>query len=119
MLTEHAGHCVASVQTHVSECTQAWYAVHPPKRGSRCKGTRPYVHRGFLRTWRANGLDGDLVGRLTRTIEQMQGKSGRVKLYVTGARIGWQTLPSVVPSEKPGICVRCCRSSKVCCFQLV
>jgi hypothetical protein len=30
---------------------QAWYAAHPPARGYWWSGTRPYVHRGFLKSW--------------------------------------------------------------------
>lgn len=74
--------------------------MHPPKRGSWWQGTRPYVHRGFLRTWTANGLNQELVGRLERAIDKMKGKSGRVKLYVTGVsenRIAlWQTIADAV-----------------------
>ena len=69
---------------------QAWYAVHPPKRGSRWQGTRPYVHRGFLRTWQADGLNEHLMGRLVKGIEKMKGKDGRVKLYVTGEVPGYR-----------------------------
>ena len=44
------------------------------------------MHRGFLKTWMANGLDKELTGRLKKAIEKMQtqGKPGKVKLYVTG-----------------------------------
>ncbi len=64
---------------------QAWYAAHPPKRGSWWKGTRPFVHRGFLRTWVANGLNRKIVDRMLRAVERMQDSPGKVKLYVTGA----------------------------------
>ena len=36
---------------------QAWRVVHPPRRGRWWLASRPLVHRGFYKTWAANGLN--------------------------------------------------------------
>ena len=70
--------------------------MHPPKRGSWWKGTRPFVHRGFLMMWMANGLSCNIVDRMQRAVERMQGSPGKVKLYVTGVRSGQHALCSIL-----------------------
>ena len=63
---------------------QAWYATHPPSRGDWWRGTRPFVHQGFLKSWTANGLNATIVGRMRQAVEAMQDSGGKVKLYITG-----------------------------------
>ena len=64
---------------------QAWYATHPPKRGHWWRGTRPFVHQGFLKSWVANGLNQRIVERIVLAVKKMQAKGAKVKLYITGA----------------------------------
>ena len=68
---------------------QAWYAMHPPKRGDWWMGTRPFVHQGFLKSWVANGLNKRIVERCTMAVKKMQDKACGVpiKVYITGMLI--------------------------------
>ena len=82
---------------------QAWYATHPPKRGDWWKGTRPFVHQGFLKSWVANGLNQTIVKRMQDAVEAMQDDGGKVKLYVTGATsksCGFSSIPSSSSCEE-------------------
>lgn len=46
----------------MSNVMQVWMSDHPPKRGRFYK--RPKVHAGFLKAWRANGLDRRVMNRI-------------------------------------------------------
>jgi len=63
---------------------QAWYAPHPPRRGTAFTPTRPYVHQGFLKTWHANGLNLKVVSRVKEIVEALRDEGRAVHLYITG-----------------------------------
>ena len=50
------------------------------------RGTRPFVHQGFLKSWTSNGLNTTIVARMKAAVDTMQEGGRKVKLYVTGAR---------------------------------
>ncbi|CAL5227823.1 g10851 [Coccomyxa viridis] len=53
---------------------QTWRADHPPKRGLKCMGTRPMVHKGFWRSWSSHGVR----GRVFDTVAQIMAAQGRL-----------------------------------------
>ena len=64
---------------------QAWRAVYPPRQGTPLLGTRPYVHAGFLRSWRKESINDGVVSRVQRVVSAMEAKGRRVRVLVTGA----------------------------------
>ena len=64
---------------------QAWWTVHPPKRGRALALTRPFVHRGFLRSWVSNDLSERVVERVQQLVQAARGEGRAIQVYVTGA----------------------------------
>ncbi|CAL8466198.1 g5734 [Coccomyxa elongata] len=65
---------------------QAWRTVHPPKRGGW--GRRPLVHRGFLKSWTANGLDARVVSRIKEIIQSPDFYCTHAFVCITGHSLG-------------------------------
>ena len=87
---------------------QAWYAPHPPKRGTAFTPTRPYVHQGFLKTWHANGLNVKVVSRVNEIVQALRDEGRAVHLYVTGApRTPRETRPTSQSNKAPVLRSRC------------
>ena len=63
---------------------QAWRVAHPPARGMLFNGTRPLVHRGFLSSWQAKGLNSRIVDFIQTQISEMQLPAESVRILVTG-----------------------------------
>ena len=84
---------------------QAWYAPHPPRRGTAFTPTRPYVHQGFLKTWHANGLNVRVVSRVKEIVEALRDEGRAVHLYITGAGHSRRGLRPVLITC---LCVSCC-----------
>ena len=75
---------------------QAWYAPHPPRRGTAFTPTRPYVHQGFLKTWHANGLNVKVLSRVKEIVEALRDEGRAVHLYITGESCDACAVPAFV-----------------------
>ena len=58
--------------------------AHPPARGALYNGTRPLVHRGFLSSWQAKGLNSRVIDHIKMRISEMQLPLECVHILVTG-----------------------------------
>ena len=57
---------------------------HPPRRGNPWLQTRPRVHAGFLKSWRANGLNQRILEHIRDLVEEKHMDIGLVKVFITG-----------------------------------
>ncbi|KAK9817768.1 hypothetical protein WJX72_001918 [[Myrmecia] bisecta] len=67
---------------------KVWRANHPAVPGRVRLGTQPMVHKGFLASWQANGLDQRVLGRLRGIFSGRKASSTPWQVYVTGHSLG-------------------------------
>ncbi|KAL4429984.1 hypothetical protein ABPG77_004354 [Micractinium sp. CCAP 211/92] len=100
--------------TNVLNNMKVWRAPHPPLRGSYWTCSRPMVHRGFLASYEANGLNQQVMDKL-RSILAAHPQPWR--LLFTGHSLGG-ALASLAAYDttrllRGGELPRGCRSSEV------
>eukprot|EP01025_Chloroclados_australasicus_P036388 TRINITY_DN3709_c0_g3_i1.p1 TRINITY_DN3709_c0_g3~~TRINITY_DN3709_c0_g3_i1.p1 ORF type:complete len:845 (-),score=70.90 TRINITY_DN3709_c0_g3_i1:314-2827(-) len=66
---------------------RAWQTPHPPKRGSRIRGTQPRVHNGFLRAWTTNKFNEEVLN-FVKALTQDQNRKENSNILVTGHSLG-------------------------------
>ena len=89
---------------------QAWSITHHPPRGNLWLMTRPRIHSGFSRAWRANSFNEKVVSHVCSTLcGQANGSSRPHHLLITGERATLNrglskpctTTASPYPGDKP------------------
>jgi len=58
---------------------------HPPRRGAWWLGRSPLVHRGFMRSWAANGLGARVVAAIRHAVAESDAPASAMRILVTGA----------------------------------
>ena len=67
---------------------QAWQVPHPPSAGAGARAacaSRPAVHRGFWKSWAANGLNERMVARVLDLISSNNWPFTKVRRNSPGA----------------------------------
>lgn len=65
-----------------------WRTVHPPKRGLFWLGTRPFVHKGFLESWKGEHFDQRVLAKVRGIIEGAEIDKQNVRVLVSGHSLG-------------------------------
>ncbi|KAK9818417.1 hypothetical protein WJX72_012370 [[Myrmecia] bisecta] len=67
---------------------QVWRATYPAAQPRVCLGAQPMVHKGFLASWQANGLDQRVLQCVTNIVSQRKACAPTCQVYITGHSLG-------------------------------
>ena len=81
---------------------QAWRTVHPPARGLWYLGRQPLVHKGFLETWKVNGLDARVLAKAGDVLADAKVSPADFQVLITGE------------PRSPSVCADDARQTEFC-----